>query len=445
MWGGDIGEQSDAVGPVTIRLARLGLCLALIWTAGCTGEGERGAPAADPGYSPSEDVATSGSTVENRQRALSYYQAGRHDEALALLRATARQHPEDIDTRYALGLVLYAGLGRLQEAAAELEQAAQLGTRRADVRELLGGVYLGLDRPDKAIEVLLEAVALKPDDWRIHHRLGLAYTRSERLEGAVGAFRDATRRAPYEPQVHLDLARLLKRRGDDAVAQTEKQLFERWSPVAGRVERYKHEIEQDPASLEARYLLGQAYVEQGRPRDALTLFREAVVLDSSYAEAYYGIGAVMHVGGDAQRAIMAYEKAVQLRPDLVLALADLGQAYSQVGRHDRAVIAYRKALELRPDLPLGQSKLGLAYAQAGRLPEAIQAFRLALQQDSSSVDTRNALARACAASGRFDEAIEQWRGVLRLEPDYPRVADFIRRAEAELAQEDAPAADLPRR
>jgi tetratricopeptide (TPR) repeat protein len=381
---------------------------------------------------PSADVARAGSAAENQQRGLEFYRAGRYDEALSALRTSTVQRPDHIDTRYALGLVLYAGLGRFQEAADELEQAANLDTKRADLRELLGAVYMGLNRPQRAIEVLLEAARLQPEAWRIHHRLGLAYTREGLTEEAAGAFRQSARLAPYMPQVHLDLARLYDRQNDAEAAQRERSLYERWGPVEDRVALYKQEINQYPDSLEAYYLLGQAYVEQGRLKEAFGRFREAIERDSTYAEAYYGVGAVMHVGGDLARAVLAYEKAVRLQPDLFLALADLGQAYHQLGRYEQAVVAYRKALELRPDLPITHSKLGMAYAQDGRLEDAIRAYGEALQQDSSLVETRNALARAHAAQGRLDAAIEQWRTVLRHDADFPHVADLIRRAEGEL-------------
>ncbi|HJP33848.1 MAG TPA: tetratricopeptide repeat protein [Candidatus Latescibacteria bacterium] len=392
------------------------------------------AVAASSSPAPPGDVTETGSAAENHQRGLEYYRAGRYDEALVALRVAKGQRPDHVDTRYALGLVLYAGLGRFQEAADELEQVTAMDTSRADLRELLGAIYLGLNQPQRAIEALLQAARLRPEAWRIHHRLGLAYTRVGHTGEAVGALLQAARLAPYMPQVHLDLSRLYDRLNDAAGAQRERSLYERWAPVEDRVAHYKQEISQYPASLEAHYFLGQAYVEQGRLKEAFARFRAAIEQDSTYAEAYYGVGAVMHMGGDLARAVMAYEKAVRLRPDLFLAQSDLGQAYHQLGRYEQAVAVYKKALELRPDLPITHSKLGLAYALDGQLVEAMAAYNEALRQDSSLVDTRHALARVYAAGGRFDAAIEQWRLVLRQAPDYPQAADLLRRAEVELSR-----------
>jgi enediyne biosynthesis protein E4 len=376
----------------------------------------------------------SGSAAENYQRGIEYYRSGRYEEALLALQSATSQRPQHVDSRYALGLVLYAGLGRFQEAADELEQVVQQDTLRADVRELLGAVYLGLNLPQRAIDALSEAARLQPKDWGIHHRLGLAYTRKGLIQEAAESFRHATRLAPYVPQAHLDLARLYERQNDSEAADRERALYERWAPVEDRVSRFKQEVSQYPDSLEARYLLGQAYVEQGRLKEAFDRFREAIERDSTYAEPYYGVGAVMHMGGDLQRAVMAYEKAVSLQPDLFLAHADLGQAYYQLGHYEPAAAAYQKALVLRPDLPITQSKLGLAYAQTGRVDEAIQAYGEALRQDSSLVDTRNALAHAYAAQARFDLAIEQWRAILRQDAAYPKVAELLDRAESAQAR-----------
>lgn len=375
-----------------------------------------------------------GSPTGYYETGIGYYRLGRYQEALVELRRAVSLRPGHADARYALGLVLYSGLGRDDEAVTELEQAAAQHAQRADVRHLLGAAYLSLNRPARAVEVLLEAATLEPDSWQIRHRLGLAYARRGQTVEAGGAFGEAARLAPYKPQPHLKLARIHAHAGRVEAARRERMLFERWTPVEDEVLRYEQEIRQSPNSSEARYLLGQAYVEQGRLAEALARFRQAVELDTTYARAYYGIGAVLHLRGDVPEAILSYKKAARLAPDMVPLLADLGQAYQQTGQYGQSIASFRKALQLRRDLPLTWGKLGVTYAESGRLEEAIQAYATALQQDSTLVDVRSGLGGAYAATGRLGAAIEQWRAVLRQVPNHPRVAGLIRKAERELGR-----------
>ncbi len=371
----------------------------------------------------------SGTALEYYEEGVRYYNLGRYEEALAALHQALLLQPEYDDAGYTMGLVLYSGLGRDEEAAAQLEQVAARDSQRVDVRDLLGATYLSLNLPAPAIDVLLKATALQPDSWQIHHRLGTAYARAERMVLAQKAFGEASRLAPYKPQPHLNLARIYEATGNVLGAKAERRLFERWAPVEDRVSHYEQEIAQYPASLEGHNLLGQAYMKQGRLALAVARFQRAVELDSSFAPAYYGVGAVMHLRGDLRRAILAYEKAVQLQPHLVLALADLGQAYHQVGQLDAAIDALHRALMLRPDLSITWSKLGQMYAASDRWSEAIHAYQMALQHDSTLVATRNALGGAYATEGQLDAAIEQWREVLRIAPQDSNAARLIRMAE----------------
>ncbi len=365
-----------------------------------TGLGPRAVPTPaapareEPVIGPAEHVA------EQYEKGLGYYRLGRYHEALGELRGVVQRQPGNADARYALGLVLYSGLGRDDEAAAVLEPAAAQHSQRSDVRDLLGAIYLSLNRPGRAIDVLLEAAELQPDAWQLHQRLGLAYTRGEREAEAEAAFIEAARLAPYRPQPHLNLARIYTRGGRLEAARRQRLLFERWAPVEDRAVRYERQIRQSPDSPDSRCLLGQVHVEQGRLSEALDRFRQATELDSSYAKAHYGIGAVLHMGGDTQQAILAYEEAIRLDPGLNRARADLG----------------------------------LAYAESGRLEEAIHAYAAALRQDSTLVDARRALGLAYAARGDLGAAIEQWQAVLRQEPGTPHVEDLIRRARGELAR-----------
>jgi len=373
-------------------------------------------------------------TAEDHHRSgVELYKQGRYEEALDRLRLAIQLRPDYIQAYYAVGVVLYGGLGRSEEAVAVLEQAVERDSSRAEVYQLLGVVYLNLNQTGRAIEVLERATALDPSSWQAHNRLGLAYLRRGDLEVAAVAFQRAVRVAPLVPTPHLSLSKVYERQGRRKVAQQEHLLFEKLRRMQEDVDLYLRRVGQDSTDTESHFNLGRAYMEQRRDVEALRYFQRAAQLDPRYGLAYYGMGSAYYFQGKLGKAIEAYEQAFQADSSLVMALNDLGQAYHQAGRLKEAVEVYQKVIRLKPDLALASSNLGEVYADQGRRQEAIASYRAALEIDSTLVEARNALAGLYAVEGRLEEAIREWKMVLRLAPEHPTARTWIPWAQERLS------------
>ena len=361
------------------------------------------------------------------------YRQGRYEEAVDALRSSIRLQPDDLKTYYSLGIALYSGLGRAEEAAAVLEEVVARDSSWSQAYALLGAVYMDLNRKEKAIQLLERAVALDPE-WENYNRLALAQLRSENLPAAISAFEHAVRQAPWQPHPHLNLARIYERQGREQAAAQQRKIFAQLRPVQDKVQRHLENLAAFPSDIESRHLLGEAYVAQGRVEEALAAFRQVIAADSSYAPSHYGLGAALHYKNELAAAIAAYERACKLQPDLVGAFADLGQAYYQLRDYERAIAAYRQALTLQPDTQIVWAKLGMAYANRGDLQQAVEAFKAALNVDSTLVEARDALAQVYAAQEQYAAAIREWEAVLRLDPRYPRAVSQLRLAREKLAE-----------
>lgn len=386
-----------------------------------------------PRYAAGDDQTA----ADHYKAGIERYRQGRYEEAIDALRASIRMQPDDLKAYYSLGIALYSGLGRAEEAAAVLEEVVARDSSWAQVYALLGAVYMDLNRQDRAIQFLERAVALDPA-WENYNRLGLAQLRRENLTAAISAFERAVRQAPWQPHPHLNLARIYERQGREQAAARQRQLFAQLRPVQDKVQRHLENLAAFPGDVESRHLLGEAYVAQGRIEEGLAVFRQVIAIDSSYAPSHYGLGAALYYKNELEAAIASYERACKLQPDRVGPFADLGQAYHQLRDYDRAIAAYRRALVLQPDLQAVRTKLGMAYAHQGDLQQAVQAFKAVLSADSTLVEARDALAQVYAAQGQYAGAIRAWEAVLRLDPRYPRAASQLRLAREKLAQEKAP-------
>ena len=361
------------------------------------------------------------------------FKQGRYLEARAMLQKALQLDSAYIPAYINLGLVLFSGLGEYDVAREVLEQAVQLQPTRADAHYLLGKVYLRQQRRPEAIAVLKQAARLQPQTWEYAHWLGLAYLRADSLGAATTAFRKAARCAPWQPKPHLHLARLYASKGQHEQAAKEQALHERLSIVQNQVELYEKKVADYPENVRAHYLLGLAYIEQGRFALGLQFFERAISLDRSYAPAFHGKGRALYQRNQIAPAIRAYERACQLDPQFHDAFNDLGQAYHQSGRYDRAVAAYQRASAIKPERALIHSNLGMAYAMQGNFNAATASFKRSIELAPETVDARDALAQVYAAQKNWPQALAQWEAVLRLAPDHAGAAQGIHRARQRLA------------
>lgn len=112
------------------------------------------------------------------------------------------------------------GQRRPGEAAARLEQAAELLPDNIDVAVNLGGAYILQRKYDRAVDVLERACALAPENAMLWVNLAAAHLGNLELSGpkqqdrAIAAYRRALEIDPATPNVHYNLGLIYKDRQD---------------------------------------------------------------------------------------------------------------------------------------------------------------------------------------------------------------------------------------
>jgi tetratricopeptide (TPR) repeat protein len=107
---------------------------------------------------------------------------GQPDAARDTLAGLIRRYPEKTDVHYQLGLVLL-GTGDYEEAAREFKAAMVLGDERATTG--LARCKSAQGQPEEAVQLLKEAVRLKPDSVQARSALASAYRAEGRFGDAV--------------------------------------------------------------------------------------------------------------------------------------------------------------------------------------------------------------------------------------------------------------------
>ena len=302
-----------------------------------------------------------------------------------------------------------------QDAASPTALQAHL---RGDVRALL-------ERSD-----LLETFS--SDDWVIRANGYLAVGEPDR---AAGAYRQALRGTPNDPQLELLYAVALQRSGQlreslriyDGLlsadgAPTPPLLVGR-GKVLAELERYDDAIRDFDAALnitgedgDTLYERSRALADADRLDEAIAGFQAARTHMSNNPDLHNELGNALALAGRNQEALQAYDSAISLRPAFARAYYNRGATYSRMGQFEEAAEAFERCLRLRLDIPEAHYAYGLALARLERFRDAAVAFERAVVLRPSFADALFRKARAQSRLGQTSEAFDALRQAVATAP-----------------------------
>ena len=162
---------------------------------------------------------------------------------------------------------------------------------------------------------------------------------------------------------------------------------------------------------------GIMLLSQGKFREAVKSFREAIDLDAHNARTYYNLSLAYSELYDAAAEQEALTKAVQLDPKFAKAHDRLGRRYMEDGSTVNAEKEFKSALAVNPKSAEVESNLGLLYDHEGKIIEAEGLLRKAQADDPQCVQAFIGLGLMLAGEGRLDEAKQQFRHALAISPE----------------------------
>ena len=241
-----------------------------------------------------------GLLMARRTRAVAYAAAGRHDLAVADLRALDKEGELTPEDAIVLGDNLRFA-GRLDEAALILERAARENPTFAQPLISLVEVRIQEHNYGEATALCEHVLKLAPDHIEALRRLG-------------------------------DLALL---RQDLSTASA----------------RYERILAIDGGDVSALTKLGVVRVRSGHPDQAVQLFRQAIEREPRNQESLLYLAGALASGGHPAEALPYFERAIEAGPPSTMALNGLGLTRLAVGDSAGAEAALRQSLRLDPNQP----------------------------------------------------------------------------------------------
>ena len=156
-------------------------------------------------------------------------------------------------------------------------------------------------------------------------------------------------------------------------------------------------------------------------RDPVALWSDCVAKSPQKARPHYNLGLAFSRQGRGKEVIYHYLQALRIKPDFVKARYNLGNALEKQGRTEEAIEHFKETLRIKPDFVEAHINLGKALGKQGRTEEATEHFLAALRINPDDMEAHYNLGNALGGQGRTEEAIEHFLAALRIKPDDEQV------------------------
>jgi tetratricopeptide (TPR) repeat protein len=287
---------------------------------------------------------------------------GRFQEALPEYKIALKQSPKLAGARLNLAL-LYYKMGKIDDAATELEKvyAEDPGNHQAVL--LLGDCYLRMGRENDVIRILEPEETKYPDDLAVAYLLGTALIRQKRVE---------------EGEVLVD--RIL-RNGDSA---------------------------------EAHLMLGSAKMNVQDYAGARDEFAKAVALNPNLPEVHVLYGKALMFTGDSDLSAKQYQAELVVDPYNFEANVQLGVGAREEQDYEQAGKYFVRAEETRPGDPGVRYQLALIAIDEGHLDQARQILEGLVKQSPQFTEAHVSLSLVYYRLKRPEDSKRERETVLKL-------------------------------
>jgi tetratricopeptide (TPR) repeat protein len=269
------------------------------------------------------------------------YQERHLQEAIAHLKAAVAENPRDEESAQLLGLSFYSA-GRFDQAIPLLERVqSRLPAPDFDGAYVLGVCYLKTRQIAKARAAFAQMFSPPADSGAAHLILAQMMVRQRLEDQAVPELEQAISLDPRLPMAHFLL-------GEIRLYQTD---------LHRALEEFRKELEINPTVWLVYWRLGDAYARLEKYPEAERALKQAIWLNDSFTGSYVLLGQVELKKGDFGLAAGFLERALKLDPQNQLAHYALARAYQQLGRTEDATRHFALSRSLRAEKKTEEERL----------------------------------------------------------------------------------------
>lgn len=323
---------------------------------------------------------------------LGHLQAGRYDAAESALLRVQRRDPRQSDAIHLLGVISHQR-GRPARAIQLIGQALRLRPAFPEALTNLARAQRAVGDAAAAADNARQAVALAPGLAEAHIQLGRALLDLEDIENAAESCRRAVALAPRSLDAQVNLGAALTRLDD----------------YAGAAQAYQAALRLKPDRVETLTDFGAVLTKLNHHQDALRCHERATALAPKSARAHAGHAATLKAAQDVAGSAEACRRSLALEPDNAEILLLLGSNLAALGRFEEAIACHRRVLELKPDRAEARRRM-VAAGERFETEADMEQLRATATSDTIPPQERIAACFALGSlkdkAGAFDEAFQ---------------------------------------
>ncbi|MDE0638040.1 MAG: tetratricopeptide repeat protein [Candidatus Poribacteria bacterium] len=332
-------------------------------------------------------------------------------DKFAQLKRLAKMYLKSNNTTYALEILL---------------KAKALHPNDITVNRETANLYTKQGRRDEAIAIYTHLTDIDSTNAREYHaNIANAYLKGMDFEAAIDAAKQVIAHSPRNPEGHQLLAEIAKQSANYEAA----------------IDSYKQAIRLRPEAIDIRTELAALYNRSGNSRQAIAQYWRCWELSDNISdkisfikpltEAYYdlgrrgeleeklkqmaksntsGVGPVLalaqvyRIEGDLSKAQFQLARALDRQRENSELLSQLVDISLDLGDIQEALTYQQRLVMANPD-PIHQQKLGELLFDVGREQEAVQAWSKVLHAKNQTLEAEVKLARLLIRHGLLEEAL----------------------------------------
>src|SRR5512144_2072922 len=136
------------------------------------------------------------------------------------------------------------------------------------------------------------------------------------------------------------------------------------------MDRYIEVLRIDPQNADALYYVAVVSCHEGQFQQGIDLARRALSFGGSPARAHNLIGQALHRQGKIKDALAAFDDALACDAKFAAAYGNRGNMLSELGRHAEALSSFDRAVEIDPNSAMDWLNRGATLHAMGRIEEA---------------------------------------------------------------------------
>lgn len=288
--------------------------------------------------------------------------------------------------------------------------------------------HLYLKQLPEARVALKKAVELQPDNYWYAQALSTLYLQQNELGEAIVLLEAMSRRFPLRPeplyslleiygkqerydQLITTLDRLERRMGKSEQLSMEKfRIYLRMQNITKAFREIETLVEEYPADLRYRVVLGDVYLQNGKEEDAYKLYREVLDAEPDHAMAIYSLASYYDKTGQqalyrAQLDTLLLNRKVPVETKLTVMRQVIGEAERSERDSSRVTMLFDRILEQESD----DSRLSMLYAQylisKGKEKASLPVFRQVLNIEPANTAARMTLLGEAVRNADYEEVI----------------------------------------